>query len=162
MPSHEHKAFIPYTGIFSSISQEPNSSSRHAVIEARALSVGPRHLQLDRQWKGSSQVPFEYLVVATGTHLSQPAGMKDDDKLSSVAYLQKHQAEIKRSRSIVIVGGGAVGVQMATDLKEYYPGKEITVVQSRPKLMPQFHENLHEIVKARFDELGIKYVPVSD
>lgn len=162
MPSHEHKAFIPYTGIFSSISQEPNSSSRHAVIEARALSVEPRHLQLDRQWKGSSQVPFEYLVVATGTHLSQPAGMKDDDKLSSVAYLQKHQAEIKRSRSIVIVGGGAVGVQMATDLKEYYPEKEITVVQSRPKLMPQFHEKLHEIVKARFGELGIKYVPVSD
>lgn len=84
--------------------------------------------------------------------------MKHDDKLSSVSYLQKHQADVKRSKSIVIVGGGAVGVQMATDLKEYYPDKEITVVQSRPKLMPQFHEKLHEIIKARFDELGINLV----
>lgn len=83
--------------------------------------------------------------------------MKHDDKLSSVDYLQKHQAEVQRSRSITIVGGGAVGVQMATDLKEYFPGKEITVVQSRQKLMPQFHERLHEIVKDRFDELGVKY-----
>lgn len=84
--------------------------------------------------------------------------MKHDDKLSSVAYLQKHQADVKRAKSILIVGGGAVGVQMATDLKEYYPDKDVTVVQSRPKLMPQFHEKLHEIVKARFDELGIKLV----
>ena len=84
--------------------------------------------------------------------------MQDDDKPSSVTYLQKHQAGVNRAKSILIVGGGAVGVQMATDLKEYYPEKEITVVQSRPKLMPQFHEKLHEVVKARFDELGIKLV----
>ena len=84
--------------------------------------------------------------------------MKHDDKLSSVSYLQRHQADVKRAKSILIVGGGAVGVQMATDLKEFYPDKEITVVQSRPKLMPQFHEKLHEIVKGRFDELGVKCV----
>ncbi|OJJ78538.1 uncharacterized protein ASPGLDRAFT_138727 [Aspergillus glaucus CBS 516.65] len=156
VPGHEHKAFIPYTGLFSP--NPKDSPSRHSVIQARALSVQPHHLQLDREWQGSNQIPFEYLVVATGTRLAQPAGMKHDDKLSSVSYLQKHQADVKRSKSIVIVGGGAVGVQMATDLKEYYPDKEITVVQSRPKLMPQFHEKLHEIIKARFDELGINLV----
>lgn len=84
--------------------------------------------------------------------------MRHDDKLSSVTYLQNHQADVKRAKSIVIVGGGAVGVQMATDLKESCPDKKITVVQSRPKLMPQFHERLHEIVKGRFDELGVEYV----
>lgn len=155
MPNHEHKAFIPYTGLFSSVSKDP---SRHTVIQARALSVQAHHLQLDREWNGSAQIPFEYLVVATGTRLAQPAGMKHDDKLSSVSYLQRHQADVKRAKSILIVGGGAVGVQMATDLKEFYPDKEITVVQSRPKLMPQFHEKLHEIVKGRFDELGVKCV----
>ena len=138
--------------------KERNSPSHHAIVQARALSVLPDHLQLDREWQGSKQIPFEYLVVATGTRLAQPAGMKHDDKHSSVTYLQEHQAEVKKSKSITIVGGGAVGVQMATDLKEYYPEKEIIVVQSRAKLMPQFHEKLHEIIKARFDELGIKYV----
>lgn len=85
--------------------------------------------------------------------------MRDNDKVSSVAYLQNHQAEIKRSKSILIAGGGAVGVQMATDMKEYYPEKEITVVQSRPYLMPQYHSKLHELIKERFDDLGIKCVP---
>lgn len=152
VPGQEHKAFIPYTGIFPSTS----SLTQHAVVQARALSVLPQHVKLDREWQGSRQIPFDYLVVATGTRLVQPAGMRHDDKLSSVAYLQNHQNDVKKAKSILIAGGGAVGVQMATDLKEFYPEKEITVVQSRPQLMSGFHEGLHELVKERFDELGIK------
>lgn len=127
-------------------------------MQARVLSVQPKYVNLDRAWQGQSQIPYEYLVVATGTRLAEPAAMRDEDKVSSVQYLQKHQADVKQARSVVIVGGGAVGVQMATDMKELYPEKEITVVQSRDQLMPQFHRGLHEIVKKRFDELGIKYV----
>jgi NADH dehydrogenase FAD-containing subunit len=122
------------------------------------LSVKPSHVELDREWQGSKQIPFDYVVVATGTRLSKPAAMEHDDKLSSVQYLQKHQAGVKAAQSILIVGGGAVGVQMATDLKEYYPEKEVTVVQSRPRVMPNFHPQLHDLIKRRFDELGIKLI----
>lgn len=58
----------------------------------------------------------------------------------------------------MIVGGGAVGVQMATDLKEYYPDKKVTVVQSRAHVMPQYHEKFHELVKKRFDDLGVDLI----
>ncbi|KAA8643816.1 hypothetical protein EYZ11_007581 [Aspergillus tanneri] len=152
IPGHEHKAFIPYTGIFA------NTGLHHAVVQARALSVQSHQVHLDREWQGSKNLPFDYLVVATGTRLIPPGGMTRDDKLSSVDYLQKHQAYVRRSRSILIAGGGAVGVQMATDLKERYPDKEITVAQSRAQLMPGFHEELHRLVKDRFDELGIKFI----
>ncbi|KAJ5761745.1 uncharacterized protein N7511_005127 [Penicillium nucicola] len=154
VPGQEHKAFIPYSGIFNSA---PSPAS-HGVVQARVLSVKPTHVELDRDWQGSKQIPFEFVVLATGTRLSKPAGMEHDDKLSSVEYLQKHQAEVKASQSIMIVGGGAVGVQMAADLKEYYPDKEVTVVQSRPYVMPSFHPQLHELIKRRFDELGIKLI----
>ncbi|KGO67484.1 FAD-dependent pyridine nucleotide-disulfide oxidoreductase [Penicillium italicum] len=154
VPGQEHKSFIPYTALFNA---SPNPSS-HGIIQARALSVKPTYIELDREWQGSKEVPFDYVVVATGTRLSKPAAMDDDDKASSVEYLQKHQAGVKRSQSILIVGGGAVGVQMATDLKEYYPEKEVTVVQSRPQVMPSFHSALHGLIKRRFDELGIRLI----
>ena len=128
------------------------------MVQARVLSVQPQHIELDREWQGSRRIPFEYVVLATGTRLSKPAAMEHDDKPSSVKYLQKHQADVESSRSILIVGGGAVGVQMATDLKEYYPDKEITVVQSRDRVMPNFHPRLHDLIKHRFDELGIKLI----
>lgn len=154
MPGQEHKAFIPYSGLFNGV---PNASN-HAVVQARVLSVQPRHVDLDREWQGSKQIPFEYLALATGTTLAEPAGMKHDEKLPSVQYLQRHQDAVKRAKSIVIAGGGAVGVQMATDLKEFYPDKTVTVVQSRARVMPQFHEHFHDLVAKRFHELGIKLI----
>ncbi|KAH3074111.1 hypothetical protein V6000_001681 [Aspergillus fumigatus] len=154
VPGHEHKAFIPYTGIFSSVPRP----SAHAVVQARVLSVSPQFVTLDRQWQDSKHIPYEYLAIATGTRLAEPAGMKSDDKVSSVQYLRNHQADIQRAKSILIVGGGAVGVQMATDLREYYPDKDVTLVQSRARVMPLFHEQLHELIKKRFDELGVRLI----
>jgi NADH dehydrogenase FAD-containing subunit len=85
--------------------------------------------------------------------------MPDDDKLPAVRYLQAYQAGIKNAHSILIIGGGAVGVQMACDLKEIYgSAKEVTLVHSRQQLMPVYHEGLSEMIKARFEQLGVKVV----
>ncbi|CAI7660212.1 unnamed protein product [Penicillium bialowiezense] len=154
VPGQEHKAFIPYSGIFNS---SPNPAA-HGVVQARVLSVKSNFIELDREWNGSKQIPFDYVVLATGTRLSKPAAMENDDKPSSVDYLQKHQAGVKQSKSILIVGGGAVGVQMAADLKEHYPEKEVTVVQSRDRVMPNFHPGLNDLIKRRFDELDIRLI----
>ncbi|OKL64231.1 hypothetical protein UA08_00706 [Talaromyces atroroseus] len=155
VPGHEHKAFIPYTGIFSPV---PGCSDLPTIIQARVTSVKQNYVKLDREWQGSSQIPFAYLAVATGASLSEPGSMKYDDKLSSIQYLKSHQENVKKSKSILIVGGGAVGIQIATDMKEYYPEKDVVVVHSREHLMPLFHSKMHDLVKKRFDELGIKLV----
>ncbi|KAI8158101.1 hypothetical protein K4K49_004934 [Colletotrichum sp. SAR 10_70] len=153
LPDHEHKAFIPYTAAFSK-SSDP---SRHQVIQARAKSLRPNSVILDREWQGSGEIPFEYLVVTTGTRLPSPGTMPGDDKPSSVDTLRAHQQAVQKASSVILIGGGAVGVQMATDLKEIYPEKEVTLVHSREHLMPLYHTKLDEIIKARFEELGIKY-----
>lgn len=116
---------------------------------------------LDREWSdqgnpGSREISFDYLVVATGTRLQAPGTMPHDDKPASVRYFQQYQTRVRDARSVAIVGGGAVGVQMATDLKELYPEKEVTLVHSRNQLMPLYHEALDRIIKERFSELGIK------
>jgi NADH dehydrogenase FAD-containing subunit len=82
--------------------------------------------------------------------------MPANDKASSVEYLRDHQIRAQNANSIVLVGGGAVGVQMALDLKERYPGKEVTLVQSRDRVMPNFHKGLHDIVVESFKDAGIR------
>ncbi|EFQ33103.1 uncharacterized protein GLRG_08247 [Colletotrichum graminicola M1.001] len=47
---------------------------------------------------------------------------------------------------------------MATDLKELYPDKEITLVHSRDCLMPLYHSKIHEVLKSRLEELGVKLI----
>jgi hypothetical protein len=52
----------------------------------------------------------------------------------------------------------AVQVQIATDCKELYPEKSVTLVHSRQQTMVRFHEKLDEIVKDRARELGLHLV----
>ncbi|KAF5003074.1 hypothetical protein FDECE_10355 [Fusarium decemcellulare] len=154
VPNHEHKAFIPYTGAFSSL---PNAS-QHSIIKAKVLSLYQDHLILDRPWQGSTEVPFDYAVVATGTRLPAPGTMQDDEKPLSVDYFRSYQQRVKNAYSIVLVGGGAVGVQMAADLKQVYPEKKVTLVHSRDRLMPLYHEDMDATIRARFEELGVELI----
>ena len=154
VPSYEHKAFIPYKAVFA----DAPDPSRHAVVRARAVALEPTQLVLDREFEGASRIPFDYLVAATGTRLATPGTMQDDDKIPSVRELQLWQQRILSAPSVVVIGGGAVGVQLVCDLKEVYPEKEITLVHSREKLMPLYHEALSDLIKDRLRELDIGYV----
>jgi pyruvate/2-oxoglutarate dehydrogenase complex dihydrolipoamide dehydrogenase (E3) component len=77
------------------------------------------------------------------------------EKLDGVIYLQKHAQKVRRSSRIVVIGGGAVGVQIVTDIKEIYSEKSVTLIHSRETVMNRFHHNLHDIIEARCKELGI-------
>lgn len=76
--------------------------------------------------------------------------------MNGVDYLQKHAQKVISSSSIVLIGGGAVGVQMATDIKELYPEKTVTLVHSRRNVMNKFDSKLHNIIAERCKELGIQ------
>ncbi|CAM1502549.1 Fc.00g045330.m01.CDS01 [Cosmosporella sp. VM-42] len=154
VPHHEHKAFIPYSAIFSTA---PNPS-QHAVVKAKVLSLHKNHVILDRDWQGSNQIPFEYAVVTTGTRLPSPGSMEHDEKASCIGYFKTYQQAVQKAKSIVIIGGGAVGVQMATDLKEFYPEKEVTLVHSRDRLMPLYHPKMDEIIRKRLSKLGVNLI----
>ncbi|KAG8159998.1 hypothetical protein KVR01_010635 [Diaporthe batatas] len=154
LPDHEHKAFIPYSGLFNA---SPNKDL-HTIVQAKVVSLKSKELTLDREWQGSRQLSFEYLVAATGTRLASPGSMPSDEKGPAVEYLRKYNQGIKNSKSVILIGGGAVGVQMACDLKEIYPEKEVTLVHSREHIMPVYHERLSDMIKERFAELGVRFV----
>lgn len=147
-------AFIPYSGVFS---RSP-TKDLHAIVQAKVVSLKAKALTLDREWQGSNQLTFDYLVAATGTRLATPGSMPSDEKAPSVEYLKKYNQGIANSKSVILVGGGAVGVQMACDLKEIYPDKEVTLIHSREHIMPVYNEKLSDLIKARFQELGINFI----
>ncbi|KAI9356293.1 hypothetical protein DFJ73DRAFT_623213 [Zopfochytrium polystomum] len=167
---HEEKCFIPYTHVFS---KHPDKGR---VVQATAVSVhSPRggagtatapwsagYVKLDRKidlddGRGpSDEVPFTHLVVATGTRLQTPWTMPGTEKRDGVATLQEAQRKVKDASKIVLVGGGAVGVQVAFDIKQLYPEKSVTLLHSREQLLNKFHHGLSDLVLQRFADQGIQ------
>ncbi|KAI7237374.1 FAD/NAD(P)-binding domain-containing protein [Hortaea werneckii] len=152
------KAFIPFKpGVFANA--PPGSGD---VVQAAVTDLTDSHVTLDRavQFDGQQldRIPYSYLVMATGTKLRPPSNVLGSEKLDGVKYLRRHAESVQKSKRMVIIGGGAVGVQLATDAKELYPQKSITLVHSRDKVMNRFHPKLHQLIEERCKELGIDLV----
>ncbi|KAI0295057.1 FAD/NAD-P-binding domain-containing protein [Multifurca ochricompacta] len=145
----EHHAFIPYFAMFKSL--PPDATE---VVQARVTTIHLGFVELDC----GEPIPYEYLIIATGTRLVSPGTLDVKGKAEGVAFLQQHQRRVERANKIVVAGGGAVGIQLATDIKDYYPTKSVTLVHSRSRLMHKFHPKLHELISARAEELGIQVV----
>ncbi|KAF8257660.1 FAD/NAD-P-binding domain-containing protein [Lactarius quietus] len=145
----EHRAFIPYSAMFKDL--PPDATE---VVQSRVTAIHPDRVELDY----GEPISYEYLVIATGTYAPPPSTLNVKGKAVGIALLQRNQRRVERANKIVVVGGGAVGVQLATDIKDYYSAKSVTLVHSRSRLMHKFHPKLHELISARAEELGLKVV----
>lgn len=152
------KAFVPFMpGTFYDC---PANSG--TVVQAIAVDVDTATVHLDRpvliDGIQYSKVPYAFLVIATGTRMPPPNNLLSSEKGDGVAFLDDHARKVRHSQHVVFIGAGACGVQMATDTKEAFPHKRVTLLHSRQQTMNRFLPRLDEIVKQRCEELGIELV----
>ncbi|KAI5290730.1 hypothetical protein KEM54_000628 [Ascosphaera aggregata] len=69
---------------------------------------------------------------------------------------------VAKTNNFVLIRDGAVDVRMATDIKGWFPSKEVTVVHCRVRVMPKFHDKLHEIRLEKVDELGYSQLSICE
>ncbi|EEB94847.1 hypothetical protein MPER_06276, partial [Moniliophthora perniciosa FA553] len=129
-------------------------SSAAKVVHGVAKAIHPTYILLEN----GEQIQYDYLVLATGTGAGGP--LTPVDKKAGISTYRNLQEKAARAQNIVVVGGGAYGVQLATDTKTFGPtqDKHITIVHSRDRLMNRFGPGLHDIVMDRCKELGIDVV----
>lgn len=149
VPGIEHQAFIPYDNISTF---GPPGILQH--IRGSAASISSSQVRLD----SGETLDYEYLAIATGSWQPPPSKVISFDKDGACAELQSSQQKIQDANRIAIVGGGPVGVQIATDIAAYFPKKNVTLVHSRPQLLNNFGPKLHENVVVAMLRLNINVV----
>ncbi|KAE9397482.1 FAD/NAD(P)-binding domain-containing protein [Gymnopus androsaceus JB14] len=161
LPGHEQKGFVPLDKLLDS--ERKQDLYLHAAVQ----SVHSSHVVLDRSFpnKGipTQELHFDYLIYALGSRLPAPLDLwgshpgsgsmsykapamlrpYNGTKKEGMAWLKAHQDVIKGSGSVLVVGGGALGIQFAADISAIYPDKTITLLHSRQRLLPRFDEKMH-------------------
>ncbi|WOO84239.1 Fe-regulated protein 8 [Vanrija pseudolonga] len=133
-------------------------ASRHRLVRAKVVSLRARSILLDTEFEGSAEVPFERCVVATGATQAPPLRPAPGSTLEEYrVLLRKVQSDMAAAESILIVGGGAVGVEVAGELSHQYPGKKVTLVHSRSRLLLT-----SDSVPGKPGEEGFSYAPVPE
>ncbi|KAK5653695.1 hypothetical protein OQA88_8726 [Cercophora sp. LCS_1] len=148
LPGHEHSAFIPYDGV-----ARGAPAGILTRIQDKAIDITADQVVL----VSGQRVDYAVLVIATGSSQPLPVQVMSTDKKAGCAELKEVQATIKESHKVAIVGGGAVGVELASDIKGFYPEKNVTLVHSRGELLNQFGGRLREYaLRTLRDELGVR------
>ncbi|KAK0110501.1 hypothetical protein ONS96_002110 [Cadophora gregata f. sp. sojae] len=145
----EQNAFLPYAGLFAKI---PNGVFEQ--VKGKAVGIRDGEVLLEN----GDVLEFEYLAIAAGVMQSPPAKLLSTEKAGACKELQILQKRIQESENIAIVGAGAVGVQLATDIKTFSPKKKVTVIHSRQWILSGFGQRLAQFVMKKLDDLGIEVV----
>ncbi|KAI1808940.1 FAD/NAD(P)-binding domain-containing protein [Daldinia bambusicola] len=153
---HEHKAFIPYGGLLPRGALNADGG-KVSWIKDRVTSISRDSVRLAET---GEEIPYEFLVVATGAGATDtlPSRVGADDKTEGMNLMREIQRQIRESKNLVVVGGGAAGVELATDAKSKYPDKHVTLVHSRGSVMHRFGPKLQASATDGIKDLGIKLI----
>ncbi|KAJ9117655.1 hypothetical protein QFC24_006369 [Naganishia onofrii] len=177
---YEHQAFIPYTDLFATPStinlgtagdlEEMNHlgasglqrGARAQVLQCTVTDITKTHITYtttsDNGLTGTHQLQYSYMVFAAGSRLPRPLIRLPANKSDASQWLGGVQATVAKSTKIMVVGGGPLGIQFASDIKAAYPTKEVTLVVSRSRLLPSFDEKMHLLISTQMESLGVNVI----
>ncbi|KAF9773107.1 hypothetical protein IL306_009150 [Fusarium sp. DS 682] len=147
LSGRENNAFISYDNLAAGA---PDGIFERICDEAIDITATHVHTA------GGISLPYDYVVIATGAAQPPPARLNARVKDDAIEELHGFQQRIAKADRIAVIGAGAVGIELSTEIKEKYPTKSVTLVHSRQQLLPRFGHKLHEHVLPALQNKGIE------
>ncbi|KAJ3711205.1 FAD/NAD(P)-binding domain-containing protein [Lentinula raphanica] len=148
----EERILVPYDKLF--------INGNGTFIEGLVTQVNPK----DNSNSGSltlsdgKVVEYDVLVLATGSKWDGPTAFPDDAK-SVDAHIAAWREEIAKANDILLVGGGAVGIELAGEIKDIWPDKKVTVLNRGAQLLNDtYTTKLRTGLQRQLEERGVKVI----
>ncbi|KAG8743414.1 hypothetical protein FRC10_012079 [Ceratobasidium sp. 414] len=95
-------------------------------------------------------IPYEQLVLATGSIWNGALALPDT-RSAAIEHLRSFRKSLEAARNVLVVGGGAVGLEYVGELRHFMPNKKVTVVHGGNELMnrtypPKFRKALFSAI----------------
>ncbi|KAK2512978.1 Aifm2 [Columba guinea] len=111
------------------------------------------------------ELQYSHLILATGSDGPFPGKFNQViDMESAIQTYEDMVKEIAKSERILVVGGGAAGVEMAAEIKTEYPAKEVTLIHSKVvladvELLHSVRQEAKEILLRKGVRLLLAWLP---
>lgn len=101
----------------------------------------------------SAEISTKNIIIATGATPNQIPGIEPDGK-QIITYIEAITSDTL-PESIVIIGGGAIGVEFAYIMSNY--GVDVTIVEMLPHLLPLEEPEVSQVLEKAFKQLGVTF-----
>lgn len=155
-------------GHFASVAQslpgdKDSRSGPFEKIQGKVTSIADEQGQKILSYVHKSRtttLSYDYLVLATGSTYNYPVSASGNE-LSLEERKRGWEAAHRRlsaAAQILILGGGAVGVELAAEIVDFFPKKQVTLVDASPTLVPLFHKSVGEYAARWLNNHGVRLV----
>jgi len=104
-------------------------------------------------------IPFDYLVISTG--IDYPIFLNDTKNVFTVksgAEVLAYHQKVSKTKSILIIGGGVIGTEVAAELSTRAPGKQITIVHPYHRLLERNTRWVSGYAKSFLEDRGVHII----
>ncbi|WP_022867751.1 FAD-dependent oxidoreductase [Schaalia vaccimaxillae] len=146
----EHSIFMPYTNLLKNGTFIQGTVSK---VEGTTVHVF-----------GREPIEADYVVMATGSTYPFPAKYSSSKTQVAKARLEQLHENLAGARSVMIVGGGTVGIELTGELANAYPELEITIVEKDEQILstPGYTDELRKEISQQLAELGVRVITGSE
>lgn len=145
-PGFAQRTFIPYAATFG----DSFVQGRVVQINAEAKTV---------VLEGGREIQFTHLILCTGTDGEFPGKFNKVASIeTAIQAYDDFAKQIRAADSVLVIGGGSTGVEMAAEIKTEYPEKRVVLIHSRtaladPGLLPSVRQEAKQVLVEKEVEL---------
>lgn len=130
--------------------------TRHRAV---SIDAGKKRVAVkDLARGGTEDFAYDVLIIATGAAPVVPVipghDLKNIFTLRTIDDVMRIDAAGKSGKSVVIIGGGYIGLEVAENLVER--GMGVTIVEAMPHILPRFDEEIALLVQNHVREKGVR------
>jgi NADH dehydrogenase FAD-containing subunit len=142
-PAWLPRIYLPYGGLL----------SHGRVVQDRAVKVDAGRVVL----ASGEELPADYLVLATGSSYPFPAKSDVDRTVDAHEKTLGTHAALAAAARVLLVGAGAVGIELAGEIKAVWPSKQVTLVDAADDVLGgPFRADLKAELRRQLAALGVQ------
>jgi apoptosis-inducing factor 2 len=142
-PDWAERIFLPYDQLL----------THGTVLRDRAVRVDGERVVLA---SGTELTP-DIVVLTTGSTYPFPAKTNRPDRAGAIAHYRAMHANLARAGRVMLLGAGAVGLELAGEIAVAWPDKHIILVDLAEHILPgPYDPRLRQELNRQLDTLGVE------
>jgi apoptosis-inducing factor 2 len=144
-PTFLRRIFLPYDHLL----------GRGRVVRDRAVEVTAHQVVL----ASGESITADFIVLATGSRYPFPAKSDAHDAEDAIDNYRSTYDELTHANRVLLVGAGAVGIELAGEITSKWPDKHVTILDLAEDVLGNgFRPDLRAELRQQLVERGVELV----
>ena len=153
----------PSTELFFSINDAfaKYGSSHFQFIQGTAmgLDTAAREIDIMQSGKALRKIQYDYLIIATGTTSQSPLWTLQSDHALTKTSIDEVHHKLQKADSVIIAGGGAVGVETAGEIAHYFSVSSCKLYSGSARLLPRLKsQRIGAEAQSKLEKMGVHVI----